>query len=147
MQSKETSAIDSELSASSNGYYPSHFKQFSNVYSDSSMGQSTQPPTEIAGTSETGATKIFHQHLGARMKALTSTDAVLLGDMFRQKMRRPDWATDSQVTELETDEQPVFGNNLKRQLLEKDVQRIDKVDIDDECEENEELQTAIYLKI
>jgi hypothetical protein len=126
MQSKDTSAIDSELSASSNGYYPSHFTQFSNVYSDNSMGQSTQPPTYIAGTSETGATKTFHQHLGARMKALTSTDAVLLGDMFRQKMRRPDWATDSQVTDLETDEQPAFGNNLKRQLLEKDVQRIDK---------------------
>lgn len=40
--------------------------------------------------------------------------------MFRHKMRRPDWATDSQVTEVEPAEQPAFGSKLIKQLQNAD---------------------------
>lgn len=91
------------------------------------MDPSSQPATEIQVVSESPGPRAFHTDFGSNMKALSSTDAFLLGNMFRQKMTRPDWATDSQVTDMDTGvEQPAFGNNLKKQLLEQNVQRIDK---------------------
>jgi hypothetical protein len=114
---KELSTVlGSEISGTSEGYRSSHYTQFSNLYSDDSIFPPSVPPTEVTRLPIRTA-KIFQRQPGSNMQPLTSADAVILGNMFLQKLRRPDWATDSQVTDLENGEQSVFGNKLKKQLL------------------------------
>jgi hypothetical protein len=118
-QIKEFSAIRSESSGTSGIYHSSHYTQFSNTNSDDSMIQQSLPPTEIITTPAQTARK-FHQQFSSNRQSLTATEAVLLGNMFLQRMRRPDWTLDSAVTDQDTVEQSVFGNKLKNQLLEED---------------------------
>ncbi|KAG2176657.1 hypothetical protein INT44_007321 [Umbelopsis vinacea] len=114
---EHSTVIASEISGTSEGYRSSHYTQFSNVYSDDSMNPPSVPPTENTRLPSRTA-RIFHRQPGNNnMQPLSSADAVILGNMFLQKLRRPDWATDSQVTDQDNGEQSVFGNKLKKQLL------------------------------
>jgi len=123
MHFKELSTeIGSEVSGTSEGYRSSHYTQFSNVYSDDSIIPPSAPPTEITRLPVRTA-RIFQPQPTSNMQPLTSADAVILGNMFLQKMRRPDWATDSQVTDQDNGEQSVFGNKLKKQLLKEPLPR------------------------
>ncbi|KAI8579176.1 hypothetical protein K450DRAFT_272188 [Umbelopsis ramanniana AG] len=116
-QFKEFSTvIGSEISGTSEGYRSSHYTQFSNVYSDDSIIPPSVPPTESTRLPARTA-RMLHRQPGNNMQPLSSADAVILGNMFLQKLRRPDWATDSQVTDQDNGEQSVFGNKLKKQLL------------------------------
>ncbi|KAJ2959659.1 hypothetical protein NQZ79_g4907 [Umbelopsis isabellina] len=120
---KDISRIPTQFSSTESPYQsqinPSQFTQFSNIYSDDSYVQPSELSTDIHAFTEP-LPRALDQNVHGKLKPLTSTDAVLLGDMFRHKMRRPDWATDSQVTEVEPAEQPAFGSKLIKQLQNAD---------------------------
>ncbi|KAM3584580.1 hypothetical protein VKS41_003389 [Umbelopsis sp. WA50703] len=123
VEDQTASSIPTQSSGTNSPYQsqinPSQFTQFSNIYSDDSFVQPSELSTDIHAFTEP-LPRALEQNAHGKLKPLTSTDAVLLGDMFRHKMRRPDWATDSQVTEVEPVEQPAFGGKLIRQLRNAD---------------------------